>query len=650
MPRSKSRNQSKHSSTEYSDIDDNVKIKETNDCKENVVSGEKRKSYSNANVSDEFAATTKKRRRDRWNGDEGEVVNVDDDDDKEVNSEREKKVLNEYPIKEEMRNIELEKELEKRMRRREGYSDRDIKHKDNVYKYSEKDNNHKGEAGRKREDEDNRGYKHKEERYRDDVERDRRHKTGRARDDTDRKKRSRDHTSHSRGGSPIYDDRVARRKDNKDVRRDDYKNKDESSDYRSRTIHDQQLESKRYRNDHPSRDHHRVSKQEETKYRDIVHEERARRNDNSNTDLSDKVCIDDLSSEKRLKSDSQFSPSSTNKFFSHLPPPVDPNSGRSQTNWNSFPNWPYIPFHHAPPPMFNPFMYQSLPPMLGGPPMNMNHVTVPYHGFGNWDHGRTEVNGQSLEPNVVSVDLQSVVQKHEDSVDEHMDEIWLGQTGTHNENEENDVDFDAPEVMKVAESFHLSMVGKDDDTLISRVYLSKIDVSEDLTRPELYEQCKSMLLDLDQASSVSDDSHCKILFLEEGVEDDIRNGPSLFPAVDDSVFKKAMSLYTKQKVHFTATNTRFLEDQENIDVDHPVKSPETENIEVGHPVEHQETESCAPSVGDSEVKVKVKVNYDGSKEVDNQSDSGSLLVMTNPSTSDLIEFGSGNSSRIHSLE
>ncbi|KAF5797685.1 hypothetical protein HanRHA438_Chr07g0293981 [Helianthus annuus] len=613
MPRSKSHNQSKHSSTEYSDIDDDVKIKETNDCKQNVVSGQKRKSYSNANVSDEFAATTKKRRRDRWNGDEGEVVNVDDD--KEINSERENKVHNECPIKEEMRNIELEKELEKRMRRREGYSDRDIKHK--------------------------------EERYRDDVERDRRHKTGRARDDTDRKKRSRDHTSHSRGGSPIYDDRVARRKDNKDVRRDDYKSKDESSDYRSRTIHDQQLESKRYRNDHPSRDHHRVSKHEETKYRDTVHEARARRIDNSNTDLSDKVCIDDLSSEKRLKSDSQLSPSSTNKFFSHLPPPVDPNLGRSQTNWNSFPNWPYIPFHHAPPPMFNPFMYQSLPPMLGGPPMNTNHVTMPYHGFGNWDHGRTEVNDQSLEPNVVSVDLQSAVQKHEDSVDEHMDEIWLG---PHNENEENDVDFDAPEVMKVAESFHVSMVGKDDDTLISRVYLSKIDVSEELTRPELYEQCKSMLLDLDQASSVSDDSHCKILFLEEGVEDDIRNGPSLFAAVDDSVFKKAMSLYTKQKVHFTATNTRFLEDQEkeNIDVDHPVKSPETENIEVGHPVKHQETESCALSIGDSEVKVKV--NYDGSKEVDNQSDSGSLLVMTNLSTSDLIEFGSGNLSRIHSLE
>ncbi|KAJ0770189.1 hypothetical protein HanPI659440_Chr07g0254361 [Helianthus annuus] len=599
MPRSKSHNQSKHSSTEYSDIDDGVKIKETNDCKENVVSGEKRKSYSNANVSDEFAATTKKRRRDRWNGDEGEVVNVDDD--KEINSERENKVHNECPIKEEMRNIELEKELEKRMRRREGYSDRDIKHK--------------------------------EERYRDDVERDRRHKTGRARDDTDRKKRSRDHTSHSRGGSPIYDDRVGKRKDNKDVRRDDYKNKDESSDYRSRTIHDQQLESKRYRNDHPSRYHHRVSKHEETKYRDTVHEARARRIDNSNTDLSDKVCIDDLSSEKRLKSDSQLSPSSTNKFFSHLPPPVDPNLGRSQTNWNSFPNWPYIPFHHAPPPMFNPFMYQSLPPMLGGPPMNMNHVTVPYHGFGNWDHGRTEVNDQSLKPNVVSVDLQSAVQKHEDSVDEHMGEIWLGQTGPHNENEENDVDFDAPEVMKVGESFHVSMVGKDDDTLISRVYLSKIDVSEDLTRPELYEQCKSMLLDLDQASSsVSDDSHCKILFLEEGVEDDIRNDPSLF----DSVFKKAMSLYTKQKVHFTATNTRFLEDQEK------------ENIDVDHPVKHQETESCALSIGDSEVKVKV--NYDGSKEVDNQSDSGSLLVMTNLSTSNLIEFGSVNLSRIHSLE
>ncbi|KAI7753771.1 hypothetical protein M8C21_011690 [Ambrosia artemisiifolia] len=609
------------------------------------------------------------------NADQGEVVNIDDDD-KEISFEKEKKLYNEWPIKEEMRNIELEKELERRMRRRGGYADRDIKHKDKVYKYSEKVSKHKGETDRLQEGEYNRGYKHREEGYRDDVERDHRHKMGQARDDTDRKKRSRDHASevefknlnngigsHShtngRGGSPIYDDRVARHKDNKDVK----------------VVIIDHLASRRYRNEYPSRDHHRVSKQEETKYRDNVYEERARHNINSNKDLSDEVCIDDSSAVKRLKSDSHLSPSSANKN-SHLPPqppykagsdsllafgsseddkgslnnpksnPVNPHLGRSLTSWNNVSNWPYVPFHHVPPPMFNPFMYPSLPPMrlpmLGGPPpMNMNNVTMPYcftgDGFGNVGHGRTEVNEQSLEPNVVSVDLQSAVQKHQDSVHECTDEVSSGQTGSHIENEEKNLDYNTSEVMKVAESFHVSMVGKDDDALISQVYLSKIDVSKDLATPELYDQCKSMLMGFDQASSVFDECDFKILFLEEGVKDDIRNGHSLFAAVDGSVFKKAMSIYAKQKVHFSVMNTRSVDDKEkekeNIDVDH-------------HPVENQITESCVPSFGDCEVKVK----FDGSKEVDNSGDGGSLLVLTNLSTNDLTEFGSVNLSRIHSPE
>ncbi|KAI3687442.1 hypothetical protein L1987_81138 [Smallanthus sonchifolius] len=609
------------------------------------------------------------------------------------------------------------------MKRREGYID-----KDRVYKYSEKDSKQKGEVNRKREDkyheDGNRGYKHKEERYWDDVERDHRHKLGRPREDSDRKKRSRDHTSefeskklkdgshrhtNKSGGSLIYDDRVAGHKDNKDVRRDSSNNnKDEVGDYKSRSIQDRRLESKSHMNDakidpnfergtssprnddmeitanhsrqrsslnckyYPSRDHHRVSKQEETKYTDIVHGERSHHNFISNRDLSDKVCNNDLSAKKRLKPDSQLSPSSTNKNSSNLPPQppfkagsdnllgfgsseddrgkisdrnwksVDHDLGRTQTNWNNFSNWPYMPFHHFPPPMFNPFMYQSVLPMLGGPPMNMNHATMPYHftggGFGNWDHGSTELNGQSWESNVVSdsVDLQSAVKKSEDPVHGHTDEIWSGHTGPHIEVEENNLDFNTPEVTKdfntpevtkVTESSNVSMVGKDDDTLISRVYLSKIDISKDLSRPELYDQCASIFLDLDQASLVSDECDCKILFLQQGVEDDINNGASLFDAVDDSVFKKAMSLYTKQKECDTAVGT-------------PVEDQEKKNTEVDHPVENQEKENC-------EVKVN---NDDDSKEVDKPSGSGSLMVLTNLSTSELIEFGSVNFSRIHSPE
>lgn len=169
-------------------------------------------------------------------------------------------LLPEWPIKQD---IELE-ELERRMKTRDDYLD-----KDKLYKYRERDHKYKGEINRKREDEyredGNRGYKHKEDRYWDGVEWEHRHKTGRARDDINRKKRSREHTSefesenfkdgshrhtNNLGGSPFYVDRAARHKDNKDVRGDHSKNnKYETSDYRSRSVQDQHFESKRHMND-----------------------------------------------------------------------------------------------------------------------------------------------------------------------------------------------------------------------------------------------------------------------------------------------------------------------------------------------------------------------------------------------------------------
>ncbi|KAK1436128.1 hypothetical protein QVD17_01904 [Tagetes erecta] len=583
------------------------------------------------------------------------------------------------------------------MKIREDYDD-----KDKVYKYSERDYKYKGETHRKREDAylkyGNRGYKHKEDRHRDDVEWEHRHKTGRARDDINRKKRSREHTSdfesenlkdgshrhtNNLGRSPFYVDRAARHKDNKDVRRDNSKkSEDETSDYRSRSVQDQHFESKRYMSDanidpnfervmssprdddmeitanhsrqrsslnckyYPSRDHYRFSKQEET-----VHEKRSHHNLYSNNDLPDQVCIDDLSAKKLLKSDSQLSPSSEDKLSSHLPPQppfnksVEHDLGSSQSNWNNFSNWPYMPFHHVPSPMFNPFMYQYLPPMLGVPPMNMNYATMPCYftgdTSGNWDHGRNELNNQSWESNVVSVDLQSAVQKNEDLVHGHTSEVRSVQSDAHIEIEENNLDFNTPEVIKVTESSLISMVEKDHDTLIPQVYLSKIDVSKDLTRPELYEQCTSMLLDLDKASLVSDECDRKILCFEVGAEDDMSNGASPFAAADDSVFKKAMSLYTKHMEPVTAMGPRSVKDHQK------------ENIEVDHSVGNQEKESCAPSIGNCEVKVGVNDScndYDGRKEVDKPGDGGSLLVLTHLSTSDLTEPGSVNASGIHSPE
>nr|GEV01034.1 hypothetical protein [Tanacetum cinerariifolium] len=223
---------------------------------------------------------------------------------------------------------------------------------------------------------------------------------------------------------------------------------------------------------------------------------------------------------------------------------------------------------------------QFVPLMFGRPPMNMNNLGLPFpghgnpgvwgnqvresgppplslhgwepnnpgfngsHGFANWDHMRPQLNNQ------LNADMPSAAQKNDHSVQGPTDEVLSGVTQTQIENEENQPVVNTLEVLKVADQ--VSGAWKEDAAHIAQFYLSKIDVSKDLTEPEIYDQCKSMLNS--DLASVSDESDCKILFLEEGPEADSSNGASLYGSMDDSVFKKAMFLYTKQKEQSGATN------------------------------------------------------------------------------------------------
>ncbi|PWA82831.1 hypothetical protein CTI12_AA041200 [Artemisia annua] len=879
MPRS-----SRSKSHKHKDIDDN-----NNGDVEIRVSSEKRKLN---NVSDNVNEVSVKRRKergsgsDRWNGDEEkcEIVDIIDDvvveESKSRSSRGEKRLEKETKSKsrdeEESRNIDLEKELKKRIKRRESYNDlkesderilssksaraddikqgedklgeigervsksRDFKHRPEI----EKDNKphgdkHRedGERDRQREDKHREdGNRYKNERYREDADRDHRHKIWRPREDTDREKRARDpkrlkddsdRKINNHGESSMYDDRSARYKDNKDRKRDN-NSKEELTDYRTRNIKNQYSESeKRSTSDakidqissergrpasrrsspdgkfYPSRDHHRVSKQEETKYRDYVHEER--KSDKVPPRTLEKICqkdgnvIDGISLERHPRSDAcsspvvdicHISPSSTSnerrhsnrpdvrrnldaeeigsrsvrskdaKEYSdnHLGigsseddrskinnhnrrPSGDHNMGRPQNNWNNYPNWSrsplpnsgYIPFHPVPPPIFNPVMQQFMPPMFGRPPMNMNNGGMPFpghgnpgvwgnqvresippplplhgwepnnlgfngsHGFANWDHMRPQLNNQVWESNA---DMPSASQKTDHLVQGPTDEVLSGETEPQIENEENQPVVNTLEVMKVADQ--VSIAWKEDAAHISQFYLSKIDISKDLTEPELYDQCKSMLNS--DLASVSDESDCKILFLEEGPEADSSNGASLYGPIDDSVFEKAMAFYTKQKEQSGATNQEgvfkgpesiaapdqeksspvddgklveeVLEDpvvvvkkeddelqNQKFDIDpmsedivgnnNPEKSgetPEKMDMEVDHPIENQDKESTPPSVGVCEVKFKAKdISNDcnGSMELDKLGGGDSVLLLTNVSTTESVESASVNLSRIH---
>ncbi|GJV80130.1 hypothetical protein Tco_1516000 [Tanacetum coccineum] len=323
---------------------------------------------------------------------------------------------------------------------------------------------------------------------------------------------------------------------------------------------------------------------------------------------------DNISVSSPYTRNSHFSEDDRSKSNNRHRRMVDPNMNRAQGNWKNVPNWPspmatggYIPFQHVAPPMFHPLMQQFPPPMFGRPPMKLNpglpynvpdhgrplawrnqvdeSVPPPMHGwdpnnavFGDeshlygrpdWDR-RTQLNNRGWDQSGdmwkgqnagASMDMQSGPQKDGYSAQRATDEMWPGQVGLPDESEPNQMDIQAETTLDLDKKASLAqmviespqileVVKQDYSALISKAYLSRIDVSEDLTQPELYDQYTSMM-DLDQEPDVFE---CKILFLEDDANDNEIDNASLFTAVDDSVFQKAMFLYKKQKEEFRSTN------------------------------------------------------------------------------------------------
>ncbi|KAI3713531.1 hypothetical protein L1987_72109 [Smallanthus sonchifolius] len=287
---------------------------------------------------------------------------------------------------------------------------------------------------------------------------------------------------------------------------------------------------------------------------------------------------------------------------------------QSQGNWKNVPNWPppmaaggYIPFQHVPPPMFHPLMQQF--PIFDRPPMKLNpglpyhapdhvrplgwrnqmdeSVPPPLHGwdtnnsvFGDeahlygrldWDR-RSQLSNQGWDQSGEmwkgqnagsSMEVQLGQQKDEYSGRPNDDNLSVP-TGQPDESDPNQLDIqpetlnldkNGPEAQKLTGSPKIfEVVKEDNNAIITQAYLSRLDVSKDLTQPELYDQCTSMI-DLDQEDfSQPVEFDCKILYLEEGTEANVTNSASLFDAINDSVFQKAMFLYKKQKEEFHSIN------------------------------------------------------------------------------------------------
>nr|XP_016497596.1 PREDICTED: uncharacterized protein LOC107816395 isoform X3 [Nicotiana tabacum] len=212
-----------------------------------------------------------------------------------------------------------------------------------------------------------------------------------------------------------------------------------------------------------------------------------------------------------------------------------------------------------------------------GPPMhgwNANNAVsgeeAHLNGRPDWDQPRTLSNsGMSWEISDAwkgpltgsSVELPSGSQKEDYSVqeEESAQPVQSEQKQTDADDQSNDIS-QSRGALGESTSENLKTTPEEqpievkpsekDDSLLCHVYLSKLDISAELTEPELFDQCIS-LIDVDKKmTSYVDDS--RILFLEGHVAASITipskfsSGPP-FAVMTDSVFQKALSLYQERR-------------------------------------------------------------------------------------------------------
>ncbi|KAM7531407.1 hypothetical protein LguiB_034817 [Lonicera macranthoides] len=207
------------------------------------------------------------------------------------------------------------------------------------------------------------------------------------------------------------------------------------------------------------------------------------------------------------------------------------------------------------------------------------------YGRLEWDHNnRSQMSSRGWETSGdmwkgqnsrASVDLPSVPLKDDSSARGPADEGFVGQSDQHSPNEQNQLELPdesvnisqssedpktTTEVPKTApkESHDISKVSIKDDSYFCRVYLSKLDISADLVQPELYEKCMN-LMDMAEQTMSDDEDYPKILYMEEVGEAkakvaDKTSNASLFAAINDSVYQKAITLYKKQQQEIRAIN------------------------------------------------------------------------------------------------
>ncbi|KAF5180616.1 LOW protein: zinc finger CCCH domain protein [Thalictrum thalictroides] len=195
------------------------------------------------------------------------------------------------------------------------------------------------------------------------------------------------------------------------------------------------------------------------------------------------------------------------------------------------------------------------------------------HGKPDWDQNRhvmTDLGWDASadlwkgQNNGLTMDFPSASRKEDNQLRGPVDEAWGGKPGARSRNDrsrsvsraesiEIKVSDDIPSEQVSIEASKQIVVEKTPEPLktlndndFCQVYLSKLDISVDLTHPELYKQCKSLF----KKEGILTDGDVTISTKKSGTSRQRISNTSLssqlFPAIKDSVFQRAMILYKKQ--------------------------------------------------------------------------------------------------------
>ncbi|KAG2709609.1 hypothetical protein I3760_05G247400 [Carya illinoinensis] len=264
----------------------------------------------------------------------------------------------------------------------------------------------------------------------------------------------------------------------------------------------------------------------------------------------------------------------------------------------------------------------SGPPHLHGWDGNNGSGPPRLYGGPEWDQKRHSMNGRGWESNAdlwkgqdadMKRDLASPSHKddypvqatiddalavkaaqrshHEDNYQEvQVKTTEISSTGTSPAQETSET-LPKPAHEKAADHPKLS---SDDVSHFNIFYLSKLDISAELARPELYSQCIN-LLDIEQRETTEEDTTMDV-FLEDSGRTGLKFSNNLlshspFPAIKDSVLQRAMDLYKKQRVEVVgrlpvAVGTLGVVSPSNQETQEEEQGPICDVVKAEEPTEH----------------------------------------------------------------